>query len=117
MELPEGYIPMPMNNSSQLLKFKFENDKLVNTGEALKGVSLLSINNSGTFIKYTENNLLVIDGWRDMGSDKEPVFLVYRHNTHSDTYDLLSMIEHPENDKNTAARNGSLAQRDESTFV
>lgn len=117
MELPEGYIPMPMNNSSQLLKFKFENDKLVNTGEALKGVSLLSINNSGTFIKYTENNLLVIDGWRDMGSDKEPVFLVYRHNTHSDTYDLLSMIEHPENDKNTAARNGSLAQLDESTFV
>ena len=117
MELPEGYIPMPMNNSSQLLKFKFENDKLVNTGEALKGVSLLSINNSGTFIKYTENNLLVIDGWRDMGSDKDPVFLVYRHNTHSDTYDLLSMIEHPENDKNTAARNGSLAQLDESTFV
>lgn len=117
MELPEGYIPMPMNNSSQLLKFKFENDKLVNTGEALKGVSLLSINNSGTFIKYTENNLLVIDGWRDMGSDKEPVFLVYRHNTHSDTYDLLSMIEHPENDKNTTARNGSLAQLDESTFV
>lgn len=118
METPDGYIPMPVNNSSQLFKFKFENDKLVNTGEVLKGISLLSINNSYTFVKYTENNLLVIDGWRDMvGTDKEPVFLVYRHNVHTDTYDLLSMIEHPEGDKNTAAQTGSLAQLTETTFA
>lgn len=118
MQVPDGYIPMPVTNSSQLMKFKFENDKLVNTGEPLKGISLLSVNNSYTFVKYTENNLLVIDGWRDMvGTDKEPVFLVYRHNVHTDTYDLLSMIEHPEGDKDTAARTGSLAQLTETTFV
>ena len=118
METPEGYIPMPVVNSSQLFKFKYENDKLVNTGEPLKGISLLSVNNSYTFIKYTENNLLVIDGWRDkVGTDKEPVFLFYRHNVHTDTYDLLSMIIHPEHDNNTAARTGSLCQLTETTFA
>lgn len=123
MEISSGlptegsYIPMAVIGKDDLFKFKYENGKLVNTGRTLTGVKLLSKSNSFVYIKYTENHLLLIDGWRDQGSDKIPVLLVYRHNTYHDTYDLISMISHPNYDKYTVARNGSLTQISEHEFL
>lgn len=124
MEIPSGlvdegsYIPLPVNGSDDLHKFKYQDGRLVNTGRVLNGVKLLSTIGNYTFIKYTENHLLVIDGWRNLGNgESDPVLLVYRHNTYHDTYDLISMIHHPNYDKNTAAKNGSLVQRNEYQFL
>lgn len=118
METPGRYIPMPILDNNQLFKFTYKDNKLVNTGEVLKGITLLSNTNHKTFIKYTENNLLVIDGWRDMeGLIQEPVFMFYRHYEHTDSYDLISMINHPEGDKNTCAINGSLTQISPTEFL
>lgn len=123
MEIPSGlpqegsYIPMPVVGKDDLYKFKYQDGKLINTGNTLTGVKLLSKSNSLVYIKYTENHLLLIDGWRDVGSDKVPVLLVYKHNTYHDTYDLISMIAHPNYDKYTVARNGSLTQVSEHEFL
>lgn len=118
VELPDGYIPMPVVNKSQLYKYEWKDGKLVNTGKVLDGISLLSVVNDNTFIKYTENNILVVDCFRDTANGtRTPVFLFYRHNTASDTYNLISMINHPLNDTRTAAYNNSLTQLTATTFL
>lgn len=118
MQLPDGTIPMPHVGSKLLFKYKFENNKLINSNQTLRGVNLLSVTNSKTYIRYTENNILIVDTWRDgPGVDKDPVFLFYRHNTHTDTYDLISMVNHPVGDKYTVSENGSLTQITPTTFI
>lgn len=118
MQLPNGIIPMPIVGSKLLYKYQFKNGKLVKSDETLRGVNLLSVTNSKTYIRYTENNILVVDTWRDTaGVDKDPVFLFFRHNTHSDTYDLISMVAHPAADRHTAAENGSFAQVTPTKFI
>ena len=118
MQIPTGYIPMPIVGSKLLFKYQYVNKRLVKTNESLKGVNLLSVTNSRTYIRYTENNILVVDTWRDgQGADKDPVFLFYRHNTHTDTYDLISMVNHPTGDRYTVSENGSLAQITPTKFL
>lgn len=120
VEIPEGYIPMPVRSSKFLYKFKYNSDTgvLSNTNEVLKGITLLDNENDDIFIQYTENNLLVVDTWRDMGgTERRPVFLVYRHDLHSDTYDLISMVSHPNGDTHTAATTGAFTQLTASTFI
>lgn len=108
IEIPNGYIPLPENGKKGLYKYNYDSESgvLVKTGEELKGVSLLSEDNNYTFIKYTENNLLLVDCWRELGNGKrEPVLLVYRHNKHGDVYNLISMLRHPDGDTQTMSTN------------
>lgn len=112
IELPAGYIPMVENGKKTLVKYKYDHigKELVSTGEEVKGANVLSLDNNFTFIKYTENNLLLIDCWRDLPTadgtvKREPVLLVYKHNVHTDIYNLLSMIRHPDTDVKTIENN------------
>lgn len=108
IEIPNGYIPMPENGKLGLYKYTYDKDTgiLVKEGSELKGVSLLTEENNYTFIKYTENNLLLIDCWRKLeNGSKEPVLLVYRHNKHSDVYNLITMLRHPDGDLDTMSNN------------
>lgn len=112
IQLPSGYIPMVENGKKTLVKYKYDpiGKELVSMGEDLKGANILSLDNNFTYIKYTENNLLLVDCWRDLPSvdgvsKKEPVLLVYSHNVHSDIYNLLSMIRHPDTDTKTIENN------------
>jgi hypothetical protein len=88
----DGKIYLPLFESLNIHKFTMDrvNNKLINTGEVLNGVSLINASDlENTYIKYLSNNKLLID---TINGEGKPIFMVYEHNVYDDTYTLAHSI-------------------------
>lgn len=118
MEVPLGYIPMPRIGSDTLYKIQFDNvnETLIETNEVLDGLQLPTIGNDNIYIKYTENNLLIVDTWNMINGVKTPQMFIYRHSVNNDVYNLICQVLHPDGDKNTCTK-GNFHQIEKQKFI
>lgn len=85
-ELLNNKIPVVVNGSTEVHLATLTNTGIATIDGVLDGVSLLTDVVDQTYIKYLENNMLLID---TLNGSMQPTFLVYKHDLHTNTYTLM----------------------------
>jgi len=88
-EIDSDGILSPLVGSDKVHILNYTNDNLVYSSGTLTGVSLLTTDNTDTYIKKLNNNLLLID---TLDSNNVPVFMIYEYSINTDIYTLKSSI-------------------------
>lgn len=112
-ELGNGDIYGTMLNSDKVHVYKIEDDLLVDTGNFLEGVSLLTLDNENTYIKRLENNILLID---TLNGDGHPVFMLFKYSMTTGVYTLENTLVRSDEITPVGENNG-IVQISNSEFV
>lgn len=89
VELLDRSILIPDGNTLVKYHYNYDTDKLTKGDSIAEGVILPSDNNKNMYIKYLENNFLLVDG---LNEDNKPTFQVYYHNMSNNTFSLLNTV-------------------------
>lgn len=96
METPMGYIPYIKDNDLNVYKYKVNTRTglIENNVETLNGVSLVTVNPDNINIRYTQDDILIIDTMETNNAGQTyPVFMVYSYLRNKDSYILVSKIK------------------------
>jgi hypothetical protein len=89
-ELPDSSVPLVLKADHNVYNVTIDNDGLfTNYYQTMNGISLLSDNTEYTYIKYLENDLVLVD---TLDGNNIPTFMVYKHDVYHNTYSLLSSL-------------------------
>lgn len=89
IELLDRSILVPNGNELKRYHYDYNTSVLTASSNVANGVILPSINNENMFIKYLENNYMLVDA---LNEDGKPTFQVYYHNLSNNTFSLLQTV-------------------------
>lgn len=103
MEIPAGYVPYPKQDSLQLYKFTINHKTglIEPSNNAIPGVNLLSPNPDHMNIRFTADDILIVDTTEVKNGITYPVFCIYAYLRARDTYTLVKAIKREDESRST----------------
>lgn len=86
-----NFIFVPKDNILNI--YNVAEDGILAFNKVIQSLTLGSISNENIYIKYTDNNYLIVDVKLDITHGDHPRFIIFKHDVYSDVFTLVNVID------------------------
>lgn len=80
-------------NNNMLEVFNVSEDGSLTYNKSIQSLSLGNVTKDNMFIKYTDDNYLIVDAMLDMYNGNHPRFIVFKHDVYKDTFTITNVMD------------------------